>query len=84
MTDEIEISEPTPPKMNFSKRLRAALETLEEGRAITLRTIEDRQTVTNAVLAIKKKRGFNLTTKMLQKRDETGRMIIEIKRLEAA
>ena len=82
-----EISNPTaaaPPKLSFSKRLRDALSTLEEGKKITLRTKEDRQTVTNAVLAIKKKHGYNLTTHMLQGRDDEGKMIIEIERREGA
>lgn len=84
-TNETEISaaEPTgPPKLSFGQRLRAALGTLDEGNCITLRTKEDRQTITNAVLAVKKKTGFKLTTEMLQRRDDEGKMIIRIKRLD--
>lgn len=70
-----------PPKLSFTKRLQQALETLDIDKQITLRTKEDRQTVTNAVLAVKKKTGFNLTTHLVQRRDEEGKIIIEIKRL---
>lgn len=83
MTDENEISTPEavgPPKLTFGKRLRAALETLEPGKCITLRTKEDRQTITNAVLAVKKKTGAALTTELLQRRDDEGKMVIQIKR----
>jgi len=72
---------PPPPKLSFSKRLRTALETLEVGKCITLRTKEDRQTVTNVVLAVKKKSGHLLTTHLVQSRDDEGKIIIEIKRL---
>lgn len=67
-------------RLSFGKRLRQALEALEEGKQITLRTKEDRQTVTNAVLAVKKKKGFDLKTRLLQGRDEEGKMIIQISR----
>lgn len=84
MTEESEISTPQPitePKLSFGQRLRAALETLEPGNAILLKTKEDRQTITNAVLAVKKKKGFNLTTRLAESRGDDGKMVVEIKRL---
>lgn len=83
--NETEISSPSVTsdvKQSFSKRLREALETLEEGQHITLRTKEDRQTITNVVLALKKKTGRLLTTELVQRRDDEGKIIIRIKRLE--
>lgn len=84
MNSDVEIvtQEAEPLKLSFSKRLKLALETLEPGKELKLKTREDRQTITNVVLATKKKMGFNLTTKLLQRRDEEGKIVISIRRLD--
>lgn len=84
MREDTEISAPQPipkSKPSFGQRLREALLTLEPGKCINLETKQDRQTITNAVLAIKKKTGAKLTTEMVQRRNDEGKMIIRIKRL---
>lgn len=79
---EIVTQEATAPKLSFSKRLKLALESLQPGKELKLKTREDRQTITNVVLATKKKMGFNLTTKLLQRRDDEGKIVIKISRLD--
>lgn len=85
MNTDTEISTPqTPevPKLSFSKRLRSALEELAPGKELVLKTKEDRQIITNVVLATKKKMGVQLTTKLLQRRDDEGKIVISIRRLD--
>lgn len=82
MNTETEIStqQEATPRLSFSRRLRDALEVLDEGKELVLKTREDRQTITNVVLAVKKKKGVNLKTELVQRRDDEGKIIIRIYR----
>lgn len=72
-------------RMPFGKRLRLALENLDEGKALIIRTKTERQHVTNVVSGVKKRLGFNLSTHLLVRRtdDPDGKIVIEIRRLRA-
>lgn len=87
MPDE-EISQPTPvdQPLSFSKRLRAALETLPEGEAITLRTKKERSQIANITTQLRKTKGLYFSSHVMNKREDEpeGYLIIKIRKLTQA
>lgn len=88
MNNDIEISKPETPttaSSSFAERLRTALTALAVGQAITLRSIKERTYITNMISQTQKKTGMRFKTKLLIRRevDPEGKLVLEIKRIEA-
>lgn len=85
MAEDETISEPvvTATLQSFGKRLRAALEKLPEGEAITIRTKKERSQVSNIITKLRNDKGLHFRTRQVSKREDSpeGYMVLEIKRL---
>jgi hypothetical protein len=88
LTPEDEISRPTNGgadvvTTSFTKRLRTALEEMEDGQHRDIRTSAERQQVSNIVGQVQKKLGVKFQTVVLRKRDQDpeGKIAIRIKRI---
>lgn len=84
-TDEISAPVRTAeePPMSFGRRLRLAIEALNEGEKITIRTRNERQQVTNVVGTVQKRLQRRYTTHQEVKRsdDPEGKIVLTIRRL---
>lgn len=67
----------------FTRKLRAAVEGLSDGQYIDIRTVAERQQVSNLVGQIQKKAGVKFETTILRKRSEDleGKLAIRVKRI---
>lgn len=88
MTDDTEIGQPEVDRNApepFSKRLKSALEELDEGQCFTLRTMNERTYITNIIGQVQKKHGIKFKTKVMVRRDEDpqGKLVLQITRVPA-